>query len=393
MPILDLKTVAVIGLVLHTALALVMLQTYLTRKIYPGFRSWTIGIACWVLASGAFFSRSVIGDTMTVLLGNLLLYLFGILMHSGLMRFYAMENRKRRLAVDVAVACAGLCVVYWNFFTWQNSNLRVFVNSLVTGFLLLRAGIAPLLIARARHNLVQLGISLSFGVIAGLLFVRAAMAVIDAPYPSMQLQDPLLKPLLLLGLFGVVIAVYGFISLMHIRLEEELRDAQSRLREIADTDPLTGLLNRRGFTEMAAHDVRMARRYGHRMSLIIFDLDHFKSINDTHGHAVGDAVLAAVGGVCLGAMREVDTVARWGGEEFAVLLPQTGLEDARLSAERLRGLLRSLRPMPGTDIMTTASFGVAEMGSEGFEELVARADQCLYRAKREGRDRVCVAAG
>jgi len=391
MPILDLKTIAILGLVLHGALALVMLQTYLTRKTYPGFRSWTLGLACWVLANGVLFLRPVIGDTVTVLLGSLLLYLFGILFHNGVIRFYDLKNRKRRLAVDAAVLGTGLAIVYWNYFFLQNSNIRVCVNSFTTGFVLLRAGMDPLWLPKARRNFVQLGISLSILLIALGLFLRAFAAATGPQYPPRVMGDPMLMPLLVLGLFGIVLAVYGFISLMHARVEEELREAKANLQEIANTDALTGLLNRRGFSEIAAHDIKLARRYGHRMSLIIFDLDHFKNINDTHGHAVGDVVLSAVGRACLDAMREVDTVARWGGEEFAVLLPQTALEEARQTAERLRGLLRGLRPLPGADIRTTASFGVAQLGSESFDALVARADACLYQAKRDGRDQVCVA--
>ena len=392
MGLLDLKTVAIIGLVLHMALALVMCQTYLTQKTYPGFRNWAIGQVCWALASAAFFSRPVIGEALSVLLCNPLYFLFSILLHNGLSRFYALENRNRRLAVDIVVACVGLCIIYWYYFVVNNTNVRVFVNSLVIGFILFRAGLEPLLIPKARSNAAQLSISLSIWLVAALLLIRAVASMQDTQYSSMQLQDPMLKAVVVLGMFSMVIAVYGFISLMHSRLEEELLEAQSRLQELANTDALTGLVNRRGFTEIATYDLKLARRYEHKMSLIIFDLDHFHTVNDTPGHAMGDEVLAAIGQRCLEIMRDVDTLARWGGEEFAVLMPQTDLEGASQTAERLRVMVGSFEPVPGMDIRTTASFGVAELNGGSFEDMVERADACLYQAKREGRDRVCVAA-
>jgi diguanylate cyclase (GGDEF)-like protein len=121
----------------------------------------------------------------------------------------------------------------------------------------------------------------------------------------------------------------------------------------------------------------------------MFDLDYFKRINDTHGHAVGDEVLAEVARLCLEEVRAVDTVARLGGEEFVVLMPQASLENARLAAERLRRRLKRTWKVAGAAVATSASFGVAELGGGGFEAMMRCADSRLYRAKREGRDRVC----
>jgi diguanylate cyclase (GGDEF)-like protein len=310
-------------------------------------------------------------------------------MDFGFIRFYDPENGRGRLVPDVVVACLGLCIVYWNYFAQQNSNVRVCANSLTAGFLLLRAVYETFRFPCARRSIIQFNISLSLGLMASFLIVRGVRVALGPSLPRMQFGDPMLGPVLVLGLVAVVIAAYGFISLMHARLEEELIDAQARLREQANTDALTGLLNRRGFDEIAGHDLRLATRYGHGMSLIMFDLDNFKMINDTHGHGAGDEVLIAVGRLCREAMREVDVVARVGGEEFALLMPETDLEGARQTAERLRQMMRCVWEIKGASITTSASFGVAELDGGGLDELLRRADARLYRAKREGRDRVC----
>jgi len=392
MPILDLKTSAILGLVLHGALALVMLQTYLTRKTYPGFRSWTLGLICWALASALFFFRDQVGIAASVLLSNILYFLFSILLYSGLARFYNFDLRRRLLAVTIGVAALSLGGLYWNLLAVDDVTMRVFFSSAGMGTILGIASLAPLAVPQGRRQAIQLGISLGLGGDALLFVLRAQDALLSPWNPDFLAQDTYLKLIVIFGLFVLVLTVCGFISLMHARLEEELLQAQSELKRQAGTDALTGIRNRRSFMENALHGVAQARRYNQKLSLILFDLDHFKSINDTHGHMTGDRVLSGVARACQSAVREVDTFGRWGGEEFAVLMFQTDLDGARQTGERLRELLRGLRPLGDMGVMITASFGVAELGDEGFDEMMARADQCLYRAKREGRDKVCLAA-
>jgi diguanylate cyclase (GGDEF)-like protein len=167
----------------------------------------------------------------------------------------------------------------------------------------------------------------------------------------------------------------------------------SSVRELADMDGLTHLPNRRRFEADIDEEWQRCRRYGRPMSLVMLDLDHFKQLNDTHGHLFGDQVLRGAAEALAGVLREGDTAYRYGGEEFAVLLRETGLEDAHAAAERLR-LAVSGVTIPAQGVMVTASAGIAErLGAMAHHtELVAAADQALYEAKHSGRDRV-VAAG
>jgi len=395
MPSLDLKTIGIIGLMLHTALGFVLLLIYLTRKTYPGFKSWTASQACWVLASAAFFSRGWMGESLSVLLSNPLFILCSLFIRNGMARFYGYDGEVRWRRASLVVAVASVLFCYWFKFGVDNVNLRIAGHSLGLSILLLDAALEPMVRKRNRSP-IQAMVSASLVLAVACMVVRAWLALVNPLYFDLFLQDVMLKPMLLMSFFGMVILVYGFIALTHERMERELLDTQARLQELADTDSLTGLVNRRKFTELVAHDIGLARRHGHVLSLILFDLDHFKLINDAHGHAAGDAVLAEVARTCLETVRQTDIVARWGGEEFAVLMPETDLEGARRMAVRLRELLRDLRPLEGQEVRTTASFGVAQLNAggrgESFEKLAARADACLYRAKRDGRDRVCVSA-
>jgi diguanylate cyclase (GGDEF)-like protein len=164
-----------------------------------------------------------------------------------------------------------------------------------------------------------------------------------------------------------------------------------RLHDRAVIDGLTGLFTRRHFDIRADDMFRLARRYGTPFSLILVDIDHFKDVNDTHGHGVGDAVLRETAGLVTGGIRDCDSAFRYGGEEFAVLLPETPVEHASVIAERLRKAIRehTVQTEQAAGLTVTASMGVAEYGPTlaNYGELVGLADKALYAAKRAGRDR------
>jgi len=166
------------------------------------------------------------------------------------------------------------------------------------------------------------------------------------------------------------------------------------IRRQVVTDHLTGLYNRRYFTKRADEEVQRALRHQTPLSLLMADVDHFKLVNDTYGHATGDRVLQTVAAVIRDALRGTDICARYGGEEFAVLLPQTAGENAFSVAERIRVTLGQTRytglGLP-PDACVTISLGVATCPGDatGRDELLELADKALYRAKDAGRDKVC----
>jgi len=170
---------------------------------------------------------------------------------------------------------------------------------------------------------------------------------------------------------------------------------EMQLRRIAEHDQLTGALSRRGFIEKAHQEIERFRRYGRPASLALIDVDRFKSVNDTWGHPAGDTVLRDLAATLQEAKRPVDMLGRLGGEEFALLLPETSLADALIAAERFRETIaaRLIEVTPGTSITITASFGIAGLAGEmtAPEDWLARADTPLYAAKRGGRNRCVVA--
>ncbi|MFN8589359.1 MAG: GGDEF domain-containing protein [Candidatus Eisenbacteria bacterium] len=208
-------------------------------------------------------------------------------------------------------------------------------------------------------------------------------------HPSLNAVDAVLA----LTISALMLAgIHGLRSLF-LTLDEQAE----RLRQLSEYDPLTGLRNRRSMTRDALREVQRSYRTGGRLSALMLDLDHFKQLNDTYGHAAGDTALARLAGVLRCQLREVDLIARWGGEEFLVVLPDTDAEGAERVAERLRRTLAEATLTLGEHALhITSSIGATTLqGSHDSNEaalayLIAAADQALYRAKHAGRNRVAV---
>ncbi|HEX3596768.1 MAG TPA: diguanylate cyclase [Polyangiaceae bacterium] len=175
----------------------------------------------------------------------------------------------------------------------------------------------------------------------------------------------------------------------------ELEGLLSRTERLAMTDALTGVYNRRRFGEMLRREWATARRYKHPLSLVLFDVDHFKAVNDGDGHAAGDEVLKNVAQIITTAIREVDVCARYGGDEFVLLLPHTAAENAVTVADRIREkLAKTRRTWSGAACNISLSAGAASSDDATLtnpDELMESADRALYEAKRDGRDRCVVA--
>ena len=183
--------------------------------------------------------------------------------------------------------------------------------------------------------------------------------------------------------------ILGFMVLF-LASTRSLINRFGREEEASRTDSLTGLPNRRGFLEATDGALARSRRSGRPVSIVLSDLDHFKRVNDSLGHAAGDAVLKAVADAFRSSLRSQDVAARWGGEEFILLLPDTGKEGAVHVAESTRAAIAALVIVhDGSRIQATLSLGVAEHSADrSIEETIAQADAALYMAKEEGRNRV-----
>jgi len=175
---------------------------------------------------------------------------------------------------------------------------------------------------------------------------------------------------------------------------QQLEESLKRVEEVAATDPLTGLYNRRHFSRVLDQLFSEAHRYDADLACVMIDLDGYKQFNDGYGHQAGDQMLIVVGKVIASNMRKMDVAARYGGDEFVLLLPRAGVDEAAAVATRIREEFRlASRVMLPRDHRVTMSVGIGTMRGDkpsGVDRLVAAADQALYRAKAAGRDQVVV---
>jgi len=331
--------------------------------------------AAWLL----LYFRGAISDLLTILLGNGLLFA-GMALDASALWEAAGRPVWRRYLMPALVAAETLFVVCYGLEI--PADLRVALSSLlVAGFF--GAGAVALARAWRGASMLRRYLLVSMLALTAALAARGVLAV-ALPEGWSWIGADLIRMLAMAALYLMMLTnAFGYLLLSRERLQAEL----ARLEVV---DPLTDVPNRRGFYQALTPWMALARRPGMPTSLIILNLDHFKRVNDSYGHPVGDAVLKTMVDVCKKQLRDSDLMGRLGGAEFAVQLPRTSLEDALMVAERIRNAVAALPVKTERAVINlTASLGVTTIRAEDSTvSLFKRADEALQQAKREGRDRV-----
>jgi diguanylate cyclase (GGDEF)-like protein len=255
--------------------------------------------------------------------------------------------------------------------------------------------VTALTVADPLHYATPLMLLFPAFVSAWFLGVRELIAsmVVTTVFPLIALADEYREPMMLVFQVAVIAGILNLASIGVFVLRRRVERLLMETQTLSHLDPLTGLYNRRFLVEQAARVWRQARREGTRVAAMVLDLDHFKKLNDAHGHAAGDAVLRAVAESLSATVRPTDVLARTGGEELVVLGLVGDPDEARRLAERLRAAVAGTRTEEGHAV--TTSIGIAltrpedgENATEALWRLVDRADAAMYEAKKQGRDRV-----
>ena len=371
-------------LLVTTAFSVVMLLvlTSLAGNKVAGVREWGQANALAIIALLLFASRGVVPDFLSIETANALYLVTVSLMYAGFRRHFGLAVPARLLVAGSLASFTGVVVFHHLV---ESMAMRVVSVSIYHGAVCLAifANVPVSKDARLRYPFAFTRIA---ALVLGLLHgARGLFYAVDA-YAAVSLLEPAVYNLIFfaLGTLALPALTLGAVMMANARVLSETAYA-------ADHDHLTGAPSRRAFFAFAEREHARAQRHATGLGLLLVDVDHFKRINDTHGHGVGDQVLRDLVRHTQEVVRKIDYCARIGGEEFAVLLPDAGLDTAQAVAERLRAALdRSLQVAPSTvGVAYTVSIGVAMLEEgEGFTSLMARADQALYAAKAGGRNQV-----
>lgn len=353
-------------------------------------REERVAVLCWggfMAGIGAgFLLTAQRGEPRTWLAfnGSGIAFLGGLmLLWAGLVAFYRRPSLRREMLITFAVLAAAQSLLGPER---ELSSWRVLLAYAGNMWVTLRIVMSLHESVRQEYGPRLAGIIASPGVLIAAAFavpIARQLANMDEPQELHRLDGNALRSLFVF-LVTAAIFNFAFMAMVTHRL-------LGRLRDLSERDALTNLHNRRAIERELQREWQRWMRKRERFSVLVIDLDHFKRINDTHGHAAGDEVLLQTARRLAAMARETDTVARVGGEEFLLLLPGTQRDGARKMAERLLAQLRE-QPMmfSGTPLPITASIGVSqvEAGDADAAAVLARADQALYRAKEQGRDRL-----
>lgn len=383
---LDLMSLMLVStaLCLLTAGLIGYVRTAFPRRYRAPLGAWAQALVLQGLGWGAFVMRGQWPDAVTVMLANLLLLAGMQRLDHAIGLYFARPVPWRR-----ELALLGAAFVWLLLFLWiaPDYTLRLVGMTVLIAVPLLHA-IATLLRRGRRPYPPALRIVVLFLALpVAVLLLRALKQLFGTPVDSIVAHDPVQIALHLTAALAPVATALGFVLMVASRLQAELAEA-------ADTDPLTGLANRRRVEALARPWVEDPEG---ALSALMIDVDHFKRVNDQYGHDAGDEALVWLGSHLRVEARASDLVGRLGGEEFVMLLPGTRLAEALVLAERLRATVAATPADLGGGIEwpLTISVGVAERrpGDTEVRSLLRRADDAMYEAKRSGRNRVVAAAG
>lgn len=373
---IDNRTLVGCQILTSSVFALVLLGMKHMHPRLRGARTFSLGFIIGVIGCGFFIARGSISDLVSVVLANVLILAAFALFYKGLLRFFRDE---RRLWLYFIWCVIGLSVLPMTYYT-------VVHQAVIPRILISEAAIFPIRLLITielfryshRRPLIKLfAIIMAIYTVAGVtrLFLTSQFG---APANFMQRNLIQSSALVINVIFVCIIGLFFLLM-----LSSELMDV---LENQSFEDLVSGALNRRGIEQKLAIELGSAKRTSMAPSLALIDLDHFKAINDSYGHAAGDAVLREVASTIASRLRDYDYLGRYGGDEFLLILPQATCQDALKVVERIQLAIRSIPPLkPG--LVVTLSIGVTQaVPFEPADPIIARADAALYAAKHAGRD-------
>lgn len=386
--LLDNKTL-LFSLVLISALMAVSLAAVSRSDARDGLRTWALSMGLESLAWALISQRGSIPDAISILMPNLLLATALAMKLAAIYEYQGRPWPRWKCLLPVALMLALMVLLEYDDFRG-----RLVYGGLIYGaqmLLIVHALYADAESRKGRAWWLLCGVTAAM---VPILALRTLAAFFGADHFA-TVEGAVAPNTIQLLVFVCLMALNLLGSLGFVLMEKERSDLE--LRSLAMTDFLTRALNRRAFTERAEQQMALAQRTGQPLALLMIDVDHFKQINDEHGHAAGDSVLVEIARVIGSNIRKQDTLGRYGGEEFGVLLPSTDQAGALVVAEKLRKAVEAMRcSVKAKAVSVTISIGVTVCPANcvrcqsDLNKLLGDVDRALYQAKHGGRNRAAI---
>lgn len=372
---LDPRSVILLAGMLAALMSFVLF--FLSRNYPPsikGLREWTAGPMLCFFSTMLFALRGTIPDFLSVLGGNLTLLSGSALFYFGSQRFFGRPASWRLWGSLIGAAAL---VFSWFLLVDPSYSVRVVLfTALMAGIFLSHA---RLLIRHGTPGFAARFTTIVLLLQSCVLLARCISTLVQPSGKSLFDPSPVQTAYVATYALSILLVTIGVLLMATDRLRAEFE-------HLATHDPLTGVLTRRALLAACSQELERSQRYGRPLTLLMMDLDHFKQVNDSHGHQVGDKVLVDFVRRAAAQLRRPDLLGRYGGEEFLVMLPETSLEEACVVAGRIVSMDGHAHGLPACSV----SIGLATSGPQDstVDTVLGRADAALYRAKAQGRSRV-----
>jgi diguanylate cyclase (GGDEF)-like protein len=387
--LIDVRTLALSTAFMLMLMTVVMVLYQAQRKVYEGFNLWVWSQSMFALGFLIQGTRDFLPGLISIIGGNGMIMAGFIFARRGYRKFF---NRHPFNQYDDVIVTALSIILLFVFSYWQDRvNIRSAILAFAVCWMSLRTA-WELSIGITKEMRSGAWFGAIFFLIAGLITAyRGFVAITHPEQVDIFVSSWANVSVFLFAVLLVTASSFSILMLTSTRLEMELKSAQEEMELLAHTDHLTGLYNRRYFMEYAQREFIRARRFNQSVSILFADLDYFKEINDKYGHRIGDKVLKRTGEIIQSHVRQVDLSARFGGEEFIILLIQGTAETMPNVAERIwKAIEADILEVDNQQIPYTISIGVASLQAKdkSVQDVIDRADTALYHAKKSGRNQV-----
>lgn len=387
---LSQTTIWVITIVVFLSLAAILIVFKKTAKDFPEFNDWIYSFAVFSISFFLISLRGKIHNFISILLADILIIISTQFIYTGMKKAYDCKSLICSSKINVSIIFTTTLLLFYFYFNQGDTVNITLTVSLGYGIILFNTALIPLFSSKRKLRIIDLFAFI--GILPGSIisFYRIGYILINHINAAELINDKVFFVVLLNSMISAIFGTFVFIFIVSTKTYDHLLLVNARLKSIADCDDLTGAIQRRRLEQIADQHIRISKRTEIPVALILFDVDDFKKLNDVYGHLAGDDVLRGLVEICQNNLREVDSISRFGGEEFIIFLPGCNRKSTVIVLKKIMKLFKNgiKTETAGTlPITISAGITVLKKADNSVYDMIKRSDECLYKAKRSGKNK------